>query len=126
MPELLRQNEDPLNRKAKALLRRAGADAQPNALYVVQLMKWSLDGERDSLRAKFRGDVAVQVDLLLGADPPKAMRWLLQSEMSPNFVRFAASDLDGLSPRQAADRLLESVHGKMQAVLPSYRPRNPD
>lgn len=120
MQEPLSSNQHPLNQRAKALLRQAKVDADPQALYVSQLMKWSLDQGKDSLKPQIRDRISNTVDALQGQDPAAAMKWLLVGE-SPGDQRLSLADLQGQSPTVAAQNLLESVHSKLGAILPGYQ-----
>ena len=121
MQEPLSSNRHPLNQRAKALLRQVKADADPQALYVSQLMKWSLDKGNDRLKPKFRDQIASVVDVLQGQEPEVAMRWLLDGQ-SPGEQRLHQSALQNLRPVTAAQVLLESVHSKLVATIPGYHP----
>jgi hypothetical protein len=120
MKELHPANRHPLNQRAADLLRQVGQSPQPNALYSAQLMLWSLERGQNDLREKFRGDVAGMVEQLLAGEPAKAHEWLMKGE-SEGEERMSPRDLDELSPREASNLLLESVHFKMQDQIPSYR-----
>ena len=121
MPEFHPENNDPLNQAAKRLLKEAGESPNPGALYLVQLMRWSLDEGKDGLRYELRDRVEQSVDVLLGAKPADAMKYLVQAKTGwPDEVRLEVSDLDGLNPEEAAQELLESLHSLMTETVPDY------
>lgn len=121
MKERLSQNSGQLNQRAKHLLEQAKQLPGPDHLYLVQLMHWALEERKDGLRGEFRDRIESMVSTMLGHDPAQVMKFLVQGD-SPRDVRLSRRDLQGLNPSEAANVLLESLHGKMQATMPSYRP----
>ena len=88
MPELVPENQHPLNQRAKALLKEVKAKRELNGLYVYQLLQWSLDHDRHGLEERFRDQLSQAVFTLYGADPEVGMHILLKppGEPRPNMV----------------------------------------
>lgn len=119
MTELHQANEHPLNQRAKALLKQAKADAEPNALYVAQLLWWSLEQSKIAVGPKLRDRIVSAAESLLGAEPAHGMKWLLTGEEKDSeFLRPNA--LDRLSPVEASYELLETLHRKLQVRQTGY------
>ncbi len=124
MPELVPENQHPLNQRAKALLKQAKAVQDPSGLYVYQLLQWSLDKGNHDLEERFRDQLSGAVFNLFAGDPETAMHILLQPPGEPKSDQVSLPDnaLDDLSPVEAAQELFETLHSQLQARNPNYNP----
>ena len=121
MPELHPENNAPLNQAAKQLLKQAGQVPRQNALYVVQLMQWSLENDLDDLKPVLRDRISDSVESLLGAPPKEAMFYLVQAPSGDQGeVSLSERSLEGLNPDEAATALLQHLHEKMSETVPGY------
>ena len=124
MPELVPENQHPLNQRAKALLKEVKADREPSGLYVYQLLQWSLDHDRHGLEEKFRDQLSQAVFTLYGADPNVGMHVLLKPPGEPKSEMVSLPDnaLDNLNPEEATQELFAALHSQLQARNPNYNP----
>lgn len=117
MTELHPANNDPLQQKAKELLRQIGGSPDPDALYATQLMRRALDKGLVELRPGLRGQISYQVDLLKGMDPQKAQRWLTIGQ-EETLLPSLPDD-----PEDAVEDLLNAVHRRLQDTVDGYETR---
>ncbi len=98
-----RLNQLPLNQLAEKLLPPDWTN--PDDLSVLTLAAWRAEATNQS-------DLLRQVDVLAAGDPEAAMRWVTETPEGDELGYMA--DLDGLSPEEIADRILESLASRMQ------------
>lgn len=110
MPESLHLNLHPLHQAAKQHLRSLGVLRWTNQLYALQLMSWRLESVVPHLQLED------QLPAMLDWDPKVAHQVLLDLQHSPDALRL-------LSPTQASDSLLESLHQYLASRVPSYQLR---
>lgn len=108
MREAVEANRHPLNRRARELLEKAGADPDPGFLYVIQLMQIALAKRQSGLGNRARDEALEPMFArMLARDPSEVMREL---ELEGEEVQVRPEQLRGLSPIQAAQVLLQAVH----------------
>ena len=103
MPESLSQNNHPLNRRARVLLRQVKGEMSPDRVYLVQLVLWGLENEVDGLE---RDDELIAN--LWEASPDLVMKRLAEGDDAP----LDPHELDNLDPVDAAQRIYEALESQ--------------
>ena len=129
MPEFLPQNNLKLHQVAKKLLRQVAGKQEAllgDKLYGLQLVAWLLRNDQLPLDPAYEPDLSDQVYALLNWNQKKAHEFLVKPFRENDHEyqdQLQASDLEGLSPLQAAQRILMIVHEKLLALEPVYGPQ---
>jgi hypothetical protein len=115
LQEPLKENLRPLNRAAKRALKEVKVYPDPHRLYCLQLARWALEsGEYEP-----RGDLSLQVGLMLGWEAKSVVRFLEQNSKGEDI------DLLDLKPQQKPEELagviLSEIEDKL-SILSGYPP----
>ena len=123
VPEFLPENRQLLNQLAKRLLLQLGDPPLPDKLYLLQLAQWGLlEADDLDLNPRFRDDLEDAVARLLAGPQKQAWTWLVYPD-GPEEPRLAPADLRGLSPSQAANQVIQTLHNRLSASLTAYPPQ---
>jgi len=111
MPELLKENNDPLNQVCREKLEEAGDDYDVSSLYWIQLALWGLESGKAEVEKQYREVLELLLAKLMQAKPEKAMKWLLGADPEEDGVPFSSpATLKENPPEEVAEELLEAVH----------------
>ena len=115
--ELLHTNYDPLNQLAKRYLRLEKQDADPNALYLLQLAQWGLDHKRIKFASpQWQANARQSLENLLTWDPEDALTYLRDNPDDPQSPLLSNRQLrKAMSGRQAARVVLNALDLRMSA-----------
>ena len=126
VPQVYEQfNRDPINQAALVHLRRLGVSPGSNALHVIDLAMWGL--EHDHVAVPWnRYELELAVSQLLEWNPATLMKWLFRNPNGPAAREQRADLLSVLEqaegPESASAGVLEIVHSRLAANMPSLRP----
>ncbi len=112
MFEEIPDNELSLNQLASQKLREANVQPESWSLYVLQLARWGLSrlGASNQIHPDLWWAMDLRLDDLLGHEPRRVMRE--NFEENPSERNLEASDLESLSPIDAAREILAFIHNQ--------------
>ncbi len=118
MPELIPQNQEPLNRAARKALEKAGQVPLPESLYALQLAHWALETGKATAQDSSLDEY---VETLLYRRTPewglKALLVQVEDENHEVPVDFSP----GMSPVRLAASILENLSMSLALQNPDYR-----
>lgn len=117
-------NRLPINQEAKRWLLVAKADLESSALYLLQLILWGLDLKRLPVGDAQRLQLAQAANELLGYQPEKAMKLLLQTPDSESPESNLSVDhlSSQRSPEDAAWQAVQALDRILTEHVSQYPP----
>ena len=87
MPELLKENQSPVNQACRKALKKVGAESDPEMLYCLQLVRWTLESGKIKLQLTSNtiGSFFVQRSYEM-LDTLDALQWLWKPETAMRFL----------------------------------------
>ena len=118
-PELKRQNQKPLNRRAKKLLRQAKIAVDPNVLHALDLAWHHLENGDLQVDERVQG---VLVSMMQSENPALVMETFEKDAQGgrTNPLYRTPDGVDLMSPKGLAHHVLDLIEGRMTETVPDF------